>query len=155
MQVPGGAAGHRATAGAYAGASSLRPKEDNLMRSDQISPPSRVLREDIRMQTETADGLFTAGIAIDGKSHNSPLRLGLDWIQPGAEEVSWETDAQTHEVHYLQQGRVRIGWAGHDADDVELSAGDAFYFPPGRKYKLQNIGETQAVIVWSAVPSPT
>jgi mannose-6-phosphate isomerase-like protein (cupin superfamily) len=136
-------------------ASSPRPNEDNLMTSDQISPPSRVLREDIRMQTETADGRFTAGIAIDRQSHNSPLRLGLDWIQPGAEEVSWETDAQTHEVHYLQQGRVRIGWDGHDADYVELSAGEAFYFPPGRRYNLQNIGETEAVIVWSAAPSPT
>lgn len=124
------------------------------MTPDRTSPPSRVLHADIRTHAETADGRFTAGIAIDRHSHNSPLRLGLDWIQPGAEEVSWETDAQTHEAYYLQQGRVRIGWDGADADDMQLSAGEAFYFPPGRRYTLQNVGEEEAVIVWSVVPSP-
>ncbi len=125
------------------------------MTSDRVSPPSRVLHADIRTHAETADGRFMAGIVIDRQSHNSPLRLGLDWIQQGAEEVSWETDAQTHEVHYMQQGRVRIGWDGHDSGDMELDAGEAFYSPPGRKYTLQNVGDEEAVIVWSVVPSPT
>lgn len=125
------------------------------MTSDQTSPPSRVLATDIRMHTETADGGFTAGIVIDRQSHNSPLLLGLDWIQPDTEEVSWETNAQTHEVYYIKQGRVRIGWNGHDAGDAELDAGDAFYFPPARKYTLQNVGNEEAVIVWSVVPSPS
>lgn len=136
------------------GKAMLLVHRSNLMTFDPPNMPSRVLPADIRMQSETTDG-FKAGIVIDMQSHSSPLQLGLDWIQPGTDVVSWETDAGTHEVYYLQQGSVRIRWNEPDTGDAEVSAGESFYFPPGRRYSLENIGDEEAFIIWSAVSSPT
>lgn len=125
------------------------------MTPDQANMPARVLPAEIRMRTETDDGGFKVGVVIDKQSHGSPLLLGLEWIAPGTEKVSWQAPDDAHEVYYVQQGRVRVEWDGEDAGEVEVSAGESFYFPPALTYSLENVGEDEVFIVWSIVPSPS
>ncbi len=125
------------------------------MRPDRPSAPARVLPSEIRMRTETDDGGFKVGVVIDKQSHGSPLLLGLEWIKPGTEKVSWQAPADAHEVYYVQQGRVLVGWDGESAGEVEVSAGESFYFPPALTYSLENLGNEEVFIVWSIVPSPS
>lgn len=116
--------------------------------------PGHVLPEQIRMRTDSADGGFRVGVAIDAASHGSPLLLGLAWIRPGTERVSWQAEADAHETYYIQQGRIMVAWEGENAGEIEIGPGDSFYFPPGRTYSVENVGDDEVILVWSVTPSP-
>jgi hypothetical protein len=116
--------------------------------------PARVSRNAARIREETSDGGFKVGVVIDRSSHDSPLLLGLEWIEPGTEPVSWDADEDTYETYYVVQGCVRLSWDGPEPGAAELEAEDSFYFPPARRYTAENIGEDQAFIVWGLTPSP-
>jgi mannose-6-phosphate isomerase-like protein (cupin superfamily) len=119
-----------------------------------MSAPGRVRLEAARRRRETADGGFEIGVLIDAESHGSPLLLGLEWIRPGTEPVSWSADAETHETYYVQSGRVRIAWDGEAPGEATLGPTDSFYFPPGRTYTAEALGEEGVFVIWSLVPSP-
>lgn len=119
-----------------------------------MSVPGKVLPADWRRRKETADGGFEVGIVIDRESHGSPLLLGLEWIRPGTEPVSWTADADTHETYWVQEGRVRIAWDGDAAGETVLEPGEAFYFPPARTYTAECVGGDAVFVVWSLIPSP-
>lgn len=116
--------------------------------------PGRVPPEQIRMRSETADDGFRVGVAIDAASHGTPLLLGLAWIRPGTERVSWHADADTHETYYIQQGRLLVAWDGENEGETEIGPGDSFYFPPGRVYSVENVGDDEVSLVWNVIPSP-
>jgi quercetin dioxygenase-like cupin family protein len=106
------------------------------------------------MRTETEDGGFRVGIVIDRESHQTDLLLGLEWIDPGTEPVSWKAPDDAHETYYMNKGRLRVAWDGDDAGEEILTEGDSFYFPPARTYTLENVGDDEVFIVWSIIPSP-
>jgi len=116
--------------------------------------PGRVPLSAARRRRETADGGFEIGVAIDAESHGSPLLLGLEWIKPGTERVEWTADAETHETYYVQSGRLRIAWDGPEPGEAELGPTDSFYFPPGRTYAAEILGDEDVFVIWSLVPSP-
>jgi mannose-6-phosphate isomerase-like protein (cupin superfamily) len=116
--------------------------------------PAKVALKDARVREETEDGGFKVGIVIDRVSHGSPLLLGLEWIEPGTEAVSWHANENTHETYYVVRGQVQVSWDGRDAGTEVVRAEDSFYFPPGRRYTAETIGDEQAFIIWALTPSP-
>lgn len=124
------------------------------MSTQNYSLPAKVTVKDARRRRETKDGGFEIGVLIDIDSHGSEVLLGVETIKPGTERVDWTADRVTHEVYYVQSGRVRISWEGDGAGEEILGAGDSFYFPPARTYQAENVGEETVRIVWSLAPSP-
>lgn len=123
--------------------------------SEQLpARPERVTSASARRRTETSDGGFEVGIVIDRESHGSPLLLGLEWVRPGTEVVSWTADAETHETYYVERGRIRIRWDGDEIGEAVLGPADCFYFPPGLTYSVENVGEEDVFVIWSLMPSP-
>lgn len=114
--------------------------------------PSAVKPEEARVRYETADNGFKVAVLIDAHSHDSPLLLGLEWIKPGTEPVSWTADDVSHEVYYISQGRLKV--SSSEAPSVVLEPEDSFYFPPDHTYTIENIGDEDVFLVWSIVPSP-
>ena len=115
--------------------------------------PSRVTAAQARMRSVTADDGFRLGTLIDATSHGSPLLLGLAWIEPGTERVTWEQDAETHETYHILRGRVTVSWEGDEPGAVVLGPEDSLYLPPGRRYHAENSGDEQVYFVWSLTPS--
>jgi mannose-6-phosphate isomerase-like protein (cupin superfamily) len=101
---------------------------------------------------ETKDEGFKVAVLIDAESHDSPLLLGLEWIKAGTERVSWTADERTHEVYHLLRGRLKVRWG--ERETVTMEPDDSFYFPPGRRYTVEAVGEEDVFLVWSVVPSP-
>jgi mannose-6-phosphate isomerase-like protein (cupin superfamily) len=117
-------------------------------------PPGRVLRDDWRVRLDTDDGGFSVAVVIDAASHGSPVLLGVEWIRPETEPVSWTADAETHEAYYVSSGHVRVEWLGPTAGDAVVGPEESFYFPPGHRYTVENVGDREAFIVWTVTPSP-
>ena len=109
----------------------------------------------VAVNVETEDGRFRTAVLVDAARGGSPLLLGACWIDPGAPVVSWTADEHTHETYYVVAGRLRVSWTDADADAVELSPEDGFYFPPGRTYSLENVGEETVFLVYGMTPSPS
>ena len=118
-----------------------------------LSVPARVPATAVRRRVETRDGGFEVGIAIDAASHGSDVLLGLQWVAPGTELVSWEAGATTHEVYHVVQGALRLTWEGPDSGSSDLAAGDSFFFPPAHRYTVENLGDEPAFVVWAMTPS--
>lgn len=121
--------------------------------SDAIRRPSLVTADQTRLRSVTADDGFRIGTLIDATSHDSPLLLGLAWIEPATEVVWWSADERTHETYYLVSGRLRVIWEGEQPGEALLEPEDSFYFPPARRYGVENVGPDQVFIVWSLTPS--
>lgn len=115
-------------------------------------PPGRVDRSSLRTRSDSEDGGYTVGVAVDGASHGSPLVLGLGWIRPGTERVSWEVDDETHEVYYVSAGALRVRWSGPSSGESIVGAHDCFYFAPGHSYSIENAGEQEVSFVWTVTP---
>jgi mannose-6-phosphate isomerase-like protein (cupin superfamily) len=115
--------------------------------------PSRVGRDHVRMRSVAANDGFRIGTLIDATSHDSPLLLGLAWIEPGTDPVWWSANDETHEAYYVLAGRLKVMWEGDDPGESVLEPEDSFYFPPGRRYGVENAGAAQGFIVWALTPS--
>ncbi len=123
------------------------------MSSSAVAAPSLVPSSGVRRRTETADGGFEVGIAIDAASHGSDVLLGLQWVAPGTEPVSWPAGDSTHEVYHVVEGTLRLSWSGAEDGAADVSAGDSFFFPPSHRYTVENTGERPAFVVWAMTPS--
>jgi mannose-6-phosphate isomerase-like protein (cupin superfamily) len=119
------------------------------------SPPGRVKADALRLRTDTKDGGFTVGVAIDYESHGSDILLGAAWLEPGTERTSWTADDETFEAYYLVSGSLTVEWSGSDAGIAILQPGDSFYFPPSHKYTLENAGADPVHLVWTVIPPPS
>lgn len=120
-----------------------------------IRSPSRIEPGRFRTHFATADRGLEVSVAVDASSHDSPVQLGLTRIQPGTEQDSWEADDATHEVYYVISGSVKLGWSGPDSGESVVTAGECFYFPPGRAYTIENAGIDEVFLVWVVSPSPS
>lgn len=114
--------------------------------------PGRVVPSEMRIRTDSADGGFTVAVAVNSESHGSQLVLGLGWMRPGTEMVAWEVDDRTHEAYYMCSGSLRISWSGSDSGELVLGPRECFYFPPGRRYAMENAGEEEASFIWAVTP---
>lgn len=120
---------------------------------ESASPPSRIPSTGVRRRVETADGGFEVGIAVDAASHGSEVLLGLQWVAPGTEPVSWIASGATHEVYYVVSGRLSVAWSGPAEGSATVAAEDSFFFPPGHEYVVENIGTEPAFVVWAMTPA--
>ncbi|MBS1887544.1 MAG: cupin domain-containing protein [Actinobacteria bacterium] len=91
---------------------------------------------------------------VDAEVQGSPLVFALAWIRPSTERVSWTADDHTHETYYVKNGTLRVTWDGTDAGAATLGPSDSFYFPPGRTYSAENVGDDDVALVWAMTPSP-
>jgi mannose-6-phosphate isomerase-like protein (cupin superfamily) len=118
-----------------------------------MSSPSRVPLVAARTRTETTDGGVKVAAPIDAGSHGSDGLLGLQWVAPGTEIVSWHAGADTHEVYHVVEGALCIRWDGEDPGSSDVSAGDSFFFPPSHQYSVENAGDQPVFVVWAMAPS--
>jgi len=117
-----------------------------------VDHPSRIAPDQLRMQTGTPDGGLTVGIAVDEESHGSRLVFGLEWIKAGTDRASWTANRETYEAYYVQQGTLQIAWSSPDEGETTVGPGDAFYFPPGHAYSIENVGQADVFVVWALTP---
>jgi mannose-6-phosphate isomerase-like protein (cupin superfamily) len=116
--------------------------------------PGRVAAEEVNLRTDTADGGFTVGVAIDRKAHDSELWFGVGWLEPGTEPVSWSADNRTFEAYYVFSGSLKVDWSGPTIGTEIIGSEDCFYFAPDHTYTIENAGSEKVFIVWTVTPSP-
>jgi mannose-6-phosphate isomerase-like protein (cupin superfamily) len=100
---------------------------------------ARVFQEGL----ETCREYFATGTITVGSSSLQPGETGA--IDPG--------HPQSEEVFFVAEGRVRLRDPSSDTS-VDLDQGDAALIPEGVPHELTNIGQTPALVTWSAAPSP-
>ncbi|MEM0505492.1 MAG: cupin domain-containing protein [Sulfolobales archaeon] len=76
------------------------------------------------------------------------LTLGLCFIEPKARGYRWSFK-EKDEVYYVLRGSVRLRW---DSASTVLKEGDAAYLPAGYEYELENLTDSEAVIVYVITP---
>jgi dimethylamine/trimethylamine dehydrogenase len=71
------------------------------------------------------------------------------------DEISPE-GARGHLIEYPAQERTWPAGAIVLATEgeIEIGPGDSFYFPPGRVYSVENVGDDEVFLIWSVIPSP-
>jgi quercetin dioxygenase-like cupin family protein len=80
------------------------------------------------------------------------ITFGTSFLPPGQRGAIDTGHAESHEVFFVVRGHVLIYTS--DRDYYELQAGDAIVIPEGVPHTLVNVGETSALVSWSAAPSP-
>jgi oxalate decarboxylase/phosphoglucose isomerase-like protein (cupin superfamily) len=80
------------------------------------------------------------------------ITFGTSRLMPGQRGAIDTGHPNSHEVFFVIQGHVLLSTSEHDY--FELQAGDAIVIPEGVPHTLINIGETTALVSWSAAPSP-
>ena len=93
--------------------------------------------------SETCREYFATGKLTVGSSALEPGETGA--IDPG--------HPRSEEVFFVQRGRVRLRDPSSESY-VDLDEGDAALIPEGVPHELTNIGQTPALVAWSAAPSP-
>ena len=98
-------------------------------------------------RTETSDGSCRIAVLLDVSDSRTNLLHGLEWLDPGGESARWRADEFMHETYFLVSGSIRVTW---DEGTVTMNSHDSLYLSPGQQYTAENIGPSQAVIVWTA-----
>lgn len=80
------------------------------------------------------------------------ITFGTSSLQPGQRGAVDNGHPDSHEVFFCVRGTVQVHTV--DEDYFELQAGDAIVIPEGVPHTLINVGETPALVSWSAAPSP-
>jgi mannose-6-phosphate isomerase-like protein (cupin superfamily) len=114
--------------------------------------PARIPLAQMQVESETPS--FRVARLVERGQAGSELVLGLCWMDPDGDAVSWSADAETHEAYFVIAGSVRVRWNGPGAGNEELGPQDAFFFPPAFDYTIENVGTEQAFLVWALTPAP-
>ena len=80
------------------------------------------------------------------------ITFGTSSLQPGQRGAVDTGHPNSHEVFFCVLGKVLVHTEGQEY--FELHEGDAIVIPEGIPHTLINIGETRALVSWSAAPSP-
>jgi mannose-6-phosphate isomerase-like protein (cupin superfamily) len=103
------------------------------------------------------EGVRVASL-ISRERSRANLLLGACWMAPGEETNSWSWELDdpalvdvTHygpleETYFVLSGRLRLTW---DQGELDFGPEDAVYLAPGWRYRLKNIGDTEAFFIWS------
>jgi len=81
------------------------------------------------------------------------LTFGMSELKPGMTGGLDPGHADAHEVFFCVKGHV-LCYFPEDGNYYELEAGDALLIPPATGHRLTNIGDEDAVIIWSCAPRP-
>ena len=88
----------------------------------------------------------------------------IEWIIPNAQKNSMEPvrltlkpggSSDTHLPHageefgYVLKGTVRVFYGGKT---YTVRAGESFYFQAGKKHRLENNGNRDAILIWVSTP---
>ena len=88
----------------------------------------------------------------------------IEWIIPNAQKNSMEPvrltlkpggSSDTHLPHageefgYVLKGTVRVFYGGRT---YTVRAGESFYFQAGKKHRLENNGNRDAILIWVSTP---
>jgi len=114
------------------------------------------------------EGSFRIKRHISRTGQGSELGLGVCTLEPGQSTVWWsfiegDTDEavrmrfgdRAYEAYYVLDGRFTFHWrdAAGAEETTEAGPGDAFYFAPGFRYRVENTGGTRAQFLWCMAPS--
>ena len=80
------------------------------------------------------------------------ITFGTSLLQPGQRGAIDVGHPDSHEVFFVIRGHVLL--QTEDSEYFELRSGDAIVMPEGVPHTLINVGDTTALVSWSAAPSP-
>lgn len=80
------------------------------------------------------------------------ITFGTSLLMPGQRGTVDTGHPNSHEVFFVIRGHVLIYTS--ERDYFELQTGDAIIISEGVPHTLVNVGETSALVSWSAAPSP-
>ena len=80
------------------------------------------------------------------------ITFGTSSLHPGQRGTIDTGHPNSHEVFFCIRGHVLVHTEGRDY--FELREGDAVVIPEGVPHTLINVGETPALVSWSAGPTP-
>jgi mannose-6-phosphate isomerase-like protein (cupin superfamily) len=80
------------------------------------------------------------------------ITFGTSLLMPGQRGATDAGHPHSQEVFFVIRGHVLMQTSGDDY--FELRAGDAIVIPEHLPHTLINVGETSALVSWSAAPSP-
>ncbi len=125
--------------------------------------PTSVKNHSLQWLTEEASpiGVPLARV-ITQVQHGSPITLGLAHLAPGQTSRWWSFEETNQhrpdeaflgardETYYVVRGTLRLTW---NEGVLEIGPGDAVHLPSGWHYRLENIGESDALIVYNLYPA--
>lgn len=82
------------------------------------------------------------------------ITFGSSTLQPGQTGDVDPGHPHSHEIFYAAKGTVIVRNTA-TAECFVLKEGDAILIEEGEPHELTNIGDTMAVVTWSAAPSPS
>jgi ethanolamine utilization protein EutQ (cupin superfamily) len=87
------------------------------------------------------------------RDQGSSLLLGTFKLEPGQRgEFSLpHVNGMDEETYFLLAGRLGVAW---DGGEFVAEPGAAIFFPPGRTYRIETIGDTAVELVWTGFPAP-
>jgi mannose-6-phosphate isomerase-like protein (cupin superfamily) len=80
------------------------------------------------------------------------ITFGTSTLQPGQRGAVDVGHPMSHEVFFVIMGHVLIHTI--EREHFELCEGDAIVIPEGVPHTLINVGDTPALVSWSAAPTP-
>ena len=131
--------------------------------------PALIRDSDLAWEAYPArEGSFSIKRHISRTVQGSELALGVCELEPGQSTVWWSfiagdtgADVRMHfgdrayEAYYVLSGRFTFHWQDSEGAEETLEAGpgDAFYFAPGWRYRVENSGGTVAQFLWTMAPA--
>ena len=113
---------------------------------------------------ETPEEQIVFGKADYFEKYEADLKNTIKWIIPNAQKNSMEPvrltlkpggSSDTHLPHtgeefgYVLKGTVRVLYGGRA---YTVRAGESFYFQAGKKHRLENNGNRDAILIWVSTP---
>lgn len=98
--------------------------------------------------TVVPEGFLVRRLITRARSGSDRLMLGVCTIEVGSGGYEWVFEDR-EEVYYIIRGRVKLCF---DGSCVEAGEGDAVYLPAGWRYRLENVGDEPALIVYVLTP---
>jgi mannose-6-phosphate isomerase-like protein (cupin superfamily) len=99
-------------------------------------------------------------IFLDGKEIcreyiiSGKITFGSSTLHPGNTGNIDTGHPKSHEVFFVSEGSVMMRNPA-SGETFALNKGDAILIEEGEPHELTNIGDTMALITWSAAPSPS
>jgi mannose-6-phosphate isomerase-like protein (cupin superfamily) len=123
---------------------------------DPLHEPVVVALQDVDVLApdETPAGVRLARLITKGAT-GADLMLGACWMAPG-EATSFDLSEPgpgplpAQEAYYVISGRVRVSFGDRR---VEAGPQAAVWFPPGREYRVEAIGDDEVFLVYTVVPA--
>jgi mannose-6-phosphate isomerase-like protein (cupin superfamily) len=130
---------------------------------ERVSPAVVPLESVPAVPKEQAPTKVRIARLVTNKRCGANLLLGVAWLDPGDKTNIWSTEERDttlpgehwygplEETYFVLRGRLRLTWTN---GVLEFGANDAVYLAPGWRYQLENVGDEQAMLIYSFHPTP-